>query len=37
MILERITDIFELPIGALTQFSFVKKVAKPIWNKVDKE
>ena len=37
IILETITDIFELSIEALTQFSFVKKFAKAIWNKVDKE
>ena len=37
IILKTISDIFELPIEALTQFSFVKKFAKTIWNKVDKE
>ena len=37
IILETTTDIFEVPIEALTQFSFVKKIAKAIWNKVDKE
>ena len=37
IILETITNIFELPIEALTQFNFVKKFIKAIWNKVDKE
>ena len=37
MILETITDTFKLSIEVLTQFSFVKKFAKAIWNKVDKE
>ena len=37
IILKTISDIFELPIEALTQFSFVKKFEKAIWNKVDKE
>ena len=27
----------QLPIEALTQFNFVKKFTKAIWNKVDKE
>ena len=31
------TDTFELSIELLTQFSFVKKFAKAIWKKVDKE
>ena len=37
IILETITDTFKLSIEVLTQFSFVKKFAKAIWNKVDKE
>ena len=37
IILETITNIFELPIEALTQFSFVKKIAKTIWNKLIKK
>ena len=37
IILETITDVFELPIEALTQYNFVKKFAKAIWNKGDKE
>ena len=37
IISETITNIFELPIETFTQFSFVKKISKAIWNKVDKE